>query len=282
MQVSPNEFMQHIFSDVTGGDANVKRTDAQGLPMMRESTMVQDAQTNYDTRTTATDKQAMLEISKNEHAVLGVPRHQGHSTATQGETESSTGSFNISGKLSHIGSVAKSTLSSAAEQAKPSNAPISEKMGMKTPTLTSSHGWPLGDCTHSYNIGGYPVVSDGVIFEKQQTFNRSKIVERAVHACGSGGFGYFECITDMSAYTKSIMFTVPGKQIPLTARFSTVTYGKEYPDSARNPRGLAFKFYTEDGNYDILSVNFSVFFTRDPALGNLHLVNEICLVVFLR
>ena len=114
------------------------------------------------------------------------------------------------------------------------------------PILTTDFGIPLADPTHSLNIGGHPVVSDTVLFEKQQRFNRSKIVERAVHACGSGAFGYFEVTHDLSHLCKAAMFSEVGKKTPMFARFSTVTYGREFPDSARNPRGLAWKFYTEE------------------------------------
>ena len=135
------------------------------------------------------------------------------------------------------------------------------------PTLTSVNGYRLGDVTHCLNIGGYPVVSDGILFEKQQTFNRSKIVERAVHACGSGAFGYFQVTRDVSSLCKADFLSQVGKITPLMIRFSTTTYGREFPDSARNPRGIAMKFYTDEGNYDILSVNFPAFFVRDPTQG---------------
>ena len=135
------------------------------------------------------------------------------------------------------------------------------------PVLTSDFGIPLADCTHALQIGGHPVVSDTVLFEKQQRFNRAKIVERAVHACGSGAFGYFEVTHDLSHLCKASLFSAVGKKTPMFARFSTVTYGREFPDSARNPRGLAWKFYTEEGIYDILSVNFPSFFVRDPTMG---------------
>ena len=135
------------------------------------------------------------------------------------------------------------------------------------PTLTSVNGYRLGDVTHCLNINGYPVVSDGILFEKQQTFNRSKIVERAVHACGSGAFGYFEVTRDVSSLCKAHFLSKVGQVTPVFIRFSTTTYGREYPDSARNPRGIAVRFYTEEGNYDILSINFPVFFVRDPTQG---------------
>ena len=135
------------------------------------------------------------------------------------------------------------------------------------PILTTNFGFPMADPTHSLNIGGHPVVSDTILFEKQQTFNRAKIVERAVHACGSGAFGYFEVTHDLSHLCKAAFLSTVGKKTPLFARFSTVTYGREFPDSARNPRGLAWKLYTEEGIYDILTVNFPSFFVRDPTMG---------------
>ncbi len=88
-----------------------------------------------------------------------------------------------------------------------------------------------------------------------------------VHPCGAGAFGYFEVTKDMSKYCKAKFLESVGKRTPLFARFSTVTYGKEFPDSSRNPRGFALKFYTEDGNYDMVGLNFPIFFCRDPGLG---------------
>eukprot|EP00742_Colponemidia_sp_Colp-10_P003993 GILJ01004260.1.p1 GENE.GILJ01004260.1~~GILJ01004260.1.p1 ORF type:complete len:542 (+),score=66.30 GILJ01004260.1:149-1774(+) len=140
------------------------------------------------------------------------------------------------------------------------------------PPMTNNFGIPTGDISHSLNVGGNVLACDVMLMEKQQMFNRSKIVERMVHPCGSGAFGYFELTQDMSAYTKAKLFNGVGKRTPIFTRFSTVTFGKEFPDSGRNPRGFATKFYTEEGNYDIVGLNFPVFFVRDPALGpdNIH------------
>ncbi|UJR19708.1 hypothetical protein I4U23_022842 [Adineta vaga] len=136
------------------------------------------------------------------------------------------------------------------------------------PTITSVNGYRLGDVTQCFNINGYSVVSDGILFEKQQTFNRSKIVERAVHVCGSGAFGYFEVTRDVSSLCKADFLSKVGKIAPVFIRFSTTTYGREYPDSARNPRGIAMRFYTDEGNYDILSINFPVLFSTVSGINN--------------
>lgn len=126
--------------------------------------------------------------------------------------------------------------------------------------------WPA-DGQHALNVGGLPVTSDPFLFEKQQTFVREKIVERRVHPAGSGHFGYFEVTKDVSKLTKARFLDSVGKKTPLFLRFSTVTFGKEYPDLVRNPRGFAIKLYSEDGNYDIVGLNWPVFFARDPMQG---------------
>ncbi|KAH8726367.1 catalase-like domain-containing protein [Phaeosphaeriaceae sp. PMI808] len=94
------------------------------------------------------------------------------------------------------------------------------------PYFTNNEGIPWPDPEHSKTVGGLPLASDVFLFQKQQTFNRSKQLERMVHPCGS-----------------------------------------EFADEARNPRGFAIKFYTMEGNYDIVGLNFPVFFCRDPIQG---------------
>jgi catalase len=114
----------------------------------------------------------------------------------------------------------------------------------------------------------YPSVqADTALLEKQQAFDRSKIQERIVHPAGWAAFGEFVVTKDVTHLTKAKLFGSVGKKTPTFTRLSTVTYGREYPDSARNPRGHATKFYTEDGNYDLVGLNFPVFFVRDPFQG---------------
>ncbi|KAF4619696.1 hypothetical protein D9613_004849 [Agrocybe pediades] len=135
------------------------------------------------------------------------------------------------------------------------------------PYFTNNEGIPWPDYAHSKTIGGIPLVSDTFLLQKQQTFNRSKTLERMVHPSGSGAFGYFECTNDMSSLTKAGLYGQAGKRTPVFVRFSTVTFGREFPDSGRNPRGFAIKHYTEEGNYDVVGLNFPVFFCRDPMQG---------------
>ncbi|MCO5566631.1 hypothetical protein L7F22_020308 [Adiantum nelumboides] len=131
---------------------------------------------------------------------------------------------------------------------------------------TSTDGRPYPSLTTSLKVGAHPVQSDSLLLEKQQAFDRMKIQERIVHPSGSSAFGRFEVTHNVSKLTKAKMFQL-GQVTPAYTRFSTVTLGREYPDSARNPRGFATKFYTEDGNYDLVGLNWPIFFVRDPWLG---------------
>ncbi|KFA69322.1 hypothetical protein S40285_08523 [Stachybotrys chlorohalonatus IBT 40285] len=133
--------------------------------------------------------------------------------------------------------------------------------------FTNNEGIPFPDPAHSKTIGGIPVASDTFLFQKQQHFNRSKNLERMVHPCGSGAFGFFECTKDVSGLTKANFLSSVGEKTPAFVRFSTVTFGREFPDEGRNPRGFAIKLYTMEGNYDIVGLNFPVFFCRDPIQG---------------
>ncbi|OLN96261.1 Vegetative catalase [Colletotrichum chlorophyti] len=133
--------------------------------------------------------------------------------------------------------------------------------------FTNNEGIPFPDPAHSKTVGGLPLASDVFLFQKQQHFNRSKQLERMVHPCGSGAFGYFEVTQDVTELTKANFLSSVGEKTPVFMRFSTVTLGREFPDEARNPRGFAIKFYTMEGNYDIVGLNFPVFFCRDPIQG---------------
>ncbi|KAM3414260.1 hypothetical protein BST61_g10915 [Cercospora zeina] len=136
-----------------------------------------------------------------------------------------------------------------------------------SPYFTNDDGIPLPDPAHSKTVGGIPVASDIHLFQKQQRFNRSKLLERMVHPCGSGAFGYFEVTSDVSDLTKADFLQRVGEKTPIFVRFSTVTLGREFPDEGRNPRGFAIKHYTREGNYDVVGLNFPVFFCRDPIQG---------------
>ena len=140
-----------------------------------------------------------------------------------------------------------------------------ETVGEDGGTITSQHGIPVGDNQHSYTAGkqGPTLLEDVYLVEKLAHFDRERIPERIVHAKGAGAFGYFESTADSSSYTKAKFLSRKGKKTPVFVRFSTVAGEKGSADTVRDPRGFAIKFYTEDGNYDLVMNNTPVFFIRD-------------------
>ncbi|WP_010676844.1 catalase KatA [Bacillus timonensis] len=136
---------------------------------------------------------------------------------------------------------------------------------MSNNKLTTSWGAPVGDNQNSITAGsrGPVLIQDVHLLEKLAHFNRERVPERVVHAKGSGAHGYFEVTNDVSKYTKAKVFNGVGKRTPLFIRFSTVAGENGSADTVRDPRGFAVKFYTEEGNYDIVGNNTPVFFIRD-------------------
>jgi len=132
--------------------------------------------------------------------------------------------------------------------------------------LTTASGTPVDDDQHTVTAGphGPALMQDVPLAEKLAHFNRERIPERVVHAKGAGAHGVFECTADMSKYTRAAFLSEAGKRTEVFARFSTVGGEKGSPDAARDPRGFAVKFYTEEGNYDMTGNNTPVFFIRDP------------------
>jgi catalase len=137
---------------------------------------------------------------------------------------------------------------------------------MSDPRLTTNAGAPAPSNDHSQSAGvrGPLLLQDHVLIEKLAAFNRERIPERVVHAKGAGAHGYFEVTHDHTAHTRAKFLNAIGKRTPLFARFSTVGGEKGSADSERDPRGFAIKFYTEEGNYDLVGNNTPVFFIRDP------------------
>jgi catalase len=132
------------------------------------------------------------------------------------------------------------------------------------PTLTTETGTPVTDNQSSETAGprGPILLQDHHLIEKLAHFNREQIPERIVHAVGIAAYGELEITEDVSRYTRAKLFQ-PGATTDMFARFSTVAGSKGAPDTARDPRGFALKFYTEDGNYDLVGNNTPIFFIRD-------------------
>ena len=143
---------------------------------------------------------------------------------------------------------------------------MSERKNKVTKTLTTAFGIPVGDDLNSQTAGerGPILMQDVHLLEKLAHFDRERIPERVVHAKGAGAGGYFEVTADVTQFTKAKFLSEIGKRTEVFVRFSTVGGEKGSADAARDPRGFAVKFYTEEGNYDMTGNNTPVFFIRDP------------------
>jgi catalase len=133
------------------------------------------------------------------------------------------------------------------------------------PATTNDAGIPVANQEHSLTIGpdGPILLQDFYLIEQMANFNRERIPERQPHAKGGGAFGKFVVTSDVSRYTKAAVFQ-PGTETEVVLRFSSVAGERGSPDTWRDPRGFAIKFYTSEGNLDIVGNNTPVFFIRDP------------------
>lgn len=132
--------------------------------------------------------------------------------------------------------------------------------------LTTSAGAPVADNQNAMTAGprGPVLLQDYQLLEKLAHQNRERIAERVVHAKGWGAFGVFTVTQDITQYTKAKIFSAVGKKTEMFARFSTVAGEMGAADAERDVRGFALKFYTEEGNWDLVGNNTPVFFIRDP------------------
>ena len=139
-----------------------------------------------------------------------------------------------------------------------------------SPTLTNRQGHPITDNQNNRTVGdrGPTVLENYHYLEKISHFDRERIPERVVHARGAGAHGYFETFGTVGGepiekYTRAKLFSGKGKRTPLFVRFSSVIHSSHSPETLRDPRGFSVKFYTEDGNWDLVGNNLQVFFIRD-------------------
>lgn len=132
--------------------------------------------------------------------------------------------------------------------------------------LTNEAGSPIVNNQLSQTAGpdGPIVLQDNHLIEKLAQFDRERIPERVVHAKGSGAYGNFKVTKNISQFTKAAFLNTAGKETEVFVRFSTVAGEKGSADTVRDPRGFAIKFYTEEGNYDLVGNNTPIFFLRDP------------------
>ena len=136
----------------------------------------------------------------------------------------------------------------------------------KCPFMTTDAGIPVADNQNSLTAGprGPVLMSDHQLMERMAHFNRERVPERVVHAKGAGAYGTLSITNDISRYTRAKLFAKVGSQCDAFVRFSTVAGESGSADTARDPRGFSCKFYTEEGNWDMVGNNTPVFFIRDP------------------
>ena len=134
-----------------------------------------------------------------------------------------------------------------------------------TKTTTTNAGAPVWNDNEALTVGprGPILLKDYHLIEKVAHFARERIPERVVHARGASAKGFFECTHDVTDITCADFLRSPGAQTPVIVRFSTVIHERGSPETIRDPRGFAVKFYTREGNWDLLGNNFPVFFIRD-------------------
>jgi len=139
-------------------------------------------------------------------------------------------------------------------------------MKKKNKKLTTASGRPYYENENSMSVGprGPVLLQDYFLHEKMAHFNRERIPERVVHAKGTGAFGKFTVTHDITRYSKARIFSKIGNECRIFIRFSTVGGEKGSADTERDPRGFAIKFYTEEGNWDLVGNNTPVFFIKDP------------------
>jgi len=132
-------------------------------------------------------------------------------------------------------------------------------------TTTTNAGQPVWNDNEALTVGprGPILLEDYHLLEKIAHFARERIPERVVHARGASAKGFFECTHDVTGLTCADFLRAPGARTPVIVRFSTVIHERGSPETIRDPRGFAVKFYTREGNWDLLGNNFPVFFIRD-------------------
>jgi catalase len=131
--------------------------------------------------------------------------------------------------------------------------------------LTTNQGVMVADNQNSLKAGlrGPTLLEDFILREKITHFDHERIPERIVHARGSGAHGFFECYQPLTKFTRASLFAEAGKRTPVFVRFSTVAGERGSTDTARDVRGFAVKFYTDEGNWDLVGNNIPIFFIQD-------------------
>jgi len=187
---------------------------------------------------------------------LSAPQGQHAQPASRLATASTPSEANVSAKTGGM----------APEGTNPTVGPLERvRVDSSGQRLTTNQGVPVADNQNSLKAGarGPVLLEDFILREKITHFDHERIPERIVHARGSGAHGFFECYEPLTAHTRAAPFREAGKITPVFVRFSTVAGERGSKDTARDVRGFAVKFYTDEGNWDLVGNNMPVFFIQD-------------------
>jgi catalase len=186
--------------------------------------------------------------------------------AAKGKTAEPTSPIVTASTLSEQNASAKVGIGDPQLGFNPGNGPLDRvRVDSGGRVLTTNQGVPVADNQSSLKAGarGPTLLEDFILREKITHFDHERIPERIVHARGSAAHGYFECYAPLTALTRASIFAEAGKRTPVFARFSTVAGERGSTDTARDARGFAVKFYTDEGNWDLVGNNIPVFFIQD-------------------
>src|SRR4249919_2202123 len=169
------------------------------------------------------------------------------------------------GKTSTRTSAKSNPKTAAARESRGNAGELHQLVGGAHDTLTTNQGVPLSDNQNSLRSTprGPTLLEDFILREKITHFDHERIPERIVHARGSAAHGYFELTKSLAKFTTARLFTETGTRTPVFTRFSTVAGGAGPIDTPRDVRGFAVKFYTQEGNFDLVGNNIPVFFIQD-------------------
>src|SRR5471032_1421308 len=190
----------------------------------------------------------------------------GAMTAPQGESFDAPSPAAGASTASETNASAKTGDGAPPQGSSPASAPLDRvRVDDSGQRLTTNQCVPVADNQNSLKIGlrGPTAMEDFILREKITHFDHERIPERVVHARGSAAHGYFECYKPLAKYTRAAPFAQAGKRTPVFVRFSTVAGERGSTDTARDVRGFAVKFYTDEGNWDLVGNNIPVFFIQD-------------------
>ncbi len=238
----------------SAGGSSLKRKNCDGIPA-REGTLLAKKALDAEATAGAIEHNENKTSEYDPKAALTPPRGQ-VSSVTPEVAGSTLSELNTSAKTGTLPTPGENATAGSLDRVR------ADSQGR---ALTTNQGVPVANNQDSLKAGfrGPALLKDFILREKITHFDHERIPERIVHARGSGAHGFFECYESLSKLTSASLFSEAGKQTPVFVRFSTVAGERGSKDTARDVRGFAVKFYTDEGNFDLVGNNMPVFFIQD-------------------